>query len=174
MFSLPVSALSYRFACGIYYSICTEWNCIINMNVHNHRYMKNNNTRTHFARQQAVRLQLSLHQDPKVRFWTLTETDLIWLLQEKQGTFSKNPHQSSSDVVQVKFKMLDLLFCSCVKTVCVVWIYTRAMKLYVITQWIALWKKRLVYNVEQRETGIVLVKLYEYSVKYVSTETTLF
>lgn len=32
----------------------------------------------------------------------------------------------------------------------------------------------LVYNVEQRETGIVLVKLYEYSVKYVSTETTLF
>ena len=32
----------------------------------------------------------------------------------------------------------------------------------------------LVYNVEQRETAIVLVKLYEYSVKYVSTETTLF
>lgn len=66
------------------------------------------------------------------------------------------------------------LFYSCVKAVCVVCIYTRAM----------VWRSQLdcfmeeniflVYNVEQRETGIVLVKLYEYSVKYVSTETTLF
>lgn len=34
---MPGCALLYWFACYIYYSICTEWNCIINMNVHNHQ-----------------------------------------------------------------------------------------------------------------------------------------
>lgn len=44
-----------------------------------------------------------------------------------------------------------------------------------VTQWTTLRRKKCcVHNVEQRETAIVLVKLYEYSVKYVSTETTLF
>lgn len=83
-FFLPVSALHYRFACGIYYSICTEWSCIINMNVHNHRYMKNNNASTHFAPQRAVCLWLSLHQEWRIWILTQIETDL---LQAKQGTF---------------------------------------------------------------------------------------
>lgn len=109
--------------CGIYYSICTQWNCIINMNVHNLRHMKNNAS-THFARQQAVCFWL--HRERRSCFLTPVETDLVWLLQVKQGTLKKIYIHSTSDLVQIKLKNVGF-FCSCVKAVCVLCIYTRAM-----------------------------------------------
>lgn len=75
-FFLPGPALHYRFACDIYYSICTELSCIINMNVHNHCFMKNDNASTHFAPQRAVCVGLAVQQEWKICLLTPKETDL--------------------------------------------------------------------------------------------------
>lgn len=92
-------------------------------------------------------------------FLTALETDLIWLVSVNRELKKQTNH--ASDLVRIQLN--GRFFCSCVKAVCVLCFYTRAMDRgshgLLHGQ-----KKNPVHNVEQRETAIVLVKLYEYSV----------
>lgn len=65
----------------IYSSICTEWNCIINMNVQNREYVKNY---TLLGRRRFFCLWLSLRQEQKD--FEALETDLVCQLRAETGT----------------------------------------------------------------------------------------
>lgn len=60
--------------CAIYYSICTEWSCIINMNVHKVQWEEEEDGAGGLS-------------GPKGRFGPAGGADLLWRL--KQGTFQQ-------------------------------------------------------------------------------------
>lgn len=121
--------------------------------------MKTNDATTHSVRQRPVCLWLNFNY---FYFWEL-KFCCFWTgsdLQEKQGTV-KDSNKKKGRISNVLLAFGA--FCSHVKVVCCVY-RSRGSRCFQITQRTVLWREKiifLVYNVEQRETAIVLVKLYE-------------